>query len=298
MALVRSFTAAQIVGQPSIIVFTDTSTGYDDLVKSRVIYIQKYDGTYFTLLGQPSSIVVAEEVKARCFIGGPTLRSVGDVFTVTVADPTLGSIDIATYTQTNEDTTDELLVTHILEAINSDIYGYGYTGVNYTAASFYIVAREGLGDTINDAQGEVSYTGGSVSSDFTGGVSGVTLPIAGEDYIYWPYADDSINVDILDKDYALTLVVNWLGETNNVLYTQTILTYFSMYNDEFDYSLTSLEAGDPSYIGSTNWYNYRMKYRVEIDNAEQAIALASSIGNAQASLDRATYIRENQSLYF
>lgn len=82
------------------------------------------------------------------------------------------------------------------------------------------------------------------------------------------------------------------------LYSKSVLTVFTLYNEEFDFSLTSLEASNPAYIRSTDWYNYRSKLRVEIDNAKQAILLASDIGNSQASCDRATYIRENQSLFF
>lgn len=298
MSLVRSFTAEQIIGQPSVIVFSDTSTGTDALVKSRVIYLQKDDGTYLTLSGQANSVTVAAETKDICYIGGLTLRSTGDTITVSVADPVLGTITIATYQQTSGDTTLALLVTAVITAINNDVSGYGYTAENYDATTFNIIARAGLGDTINDAAATLTYPGGSTSNTFSGGVNAITLPVAGEDYNYWPYADDSISLDILDKDYALTLIVNWLGATNNVLYTQTILTFFGSFNEEFDYSLTSLESSDPQYIASTNWYNYRIKLRVEMDNAEQAIVQASSIGNAQASLDRATYMRENQSLFF
>jgi hypothetical protein len=298
MALTRDFSVAQLIGVPAVVYLTDTSTGSDAEVKSRVVYLQKTDGTYLTVSDQETSVTIAAETAAICYIGGLTLRSTGDEIVTQVADPVLGTITIATYTQVSGDTTLAILVTNVIAAINDDVNGYGYTAENYDATTFNIIAREGLGDSIDDAAGTISYPGGSTSNTFSGGVDAIVLPLAGEDYNYWPYADSTISLSVLDKDYALTVTVNWLGATNNVLYTQTILTYFSMYNDEFDYSLTSLEASDPMYIASTNWYNYRIKYRVEIDNAEQAISLASSIGNAQASLDRATYIMENQSLYF
>lgn len=83
------------------------------------------------------------------------------------------------------------------------------------------------------------------------------------------------------------------------LYSETILTVFTEYNEEFDFSLTSKEASSPqSYIQGTDWYLNRSRLRVEIDNAKQAISLASDIGNAQAACDRATEIRENQDKYF
>jgi hypothetical protein len=296
MALTRDFSVAQLIGVPAVVYLTDTSTGSDAEVKSRVVYLQKTDGTYLTVSDQESSVTIAAETAAICYIGGLNLRSTGDAIVVEVADPVLGTITIATYVQTVGDTTLTILVTNVIAAINNG--SYGYSAENYDATTFNIIAREGLGDTINDAATTITYPGGSTSNTFSGGVNAIVLPLAGQNYNYWPYADSTISLSVLDKDYALAVTVNWLSDTNAVLYTQTILTYFSMYNDEFDYSLTSLEASDPMYIASTNWYNYRIKYRVEIDNAEQAISLASSIGNAQASLDRATYIRENQSLYF
>jgi hypothetical protein len=296
MALTRDFSVAQLIGVPAVVYLTDTSTGSDAEVKSRVVYLQKTDGTYLTVSDQESSVTIAAETAAICYIGGLTLRSTGDAIVVEVADPVLGTITIATYVQTVGDTTLTILVTNVIAAINNG--SYGYSAENYDATTFNIIAREGLGDTINDAATTITYPGGSTSNTFSGGVNAIVLPLAGQNYNYWPYADSTISLSVLDKDYALAVTVNWLSDTNAVLYTQTILTYFSMYNDEFDYSLTSLEASDPMYIASTNWYNYRIKYRVEIDNAEQAISLASSIGNAQASLDRATYIMENQSLYF
>lgn len=82
------------------------------------------------------------------------------------------------------------------------------------------------------------------------------------------------------------------------LYTKTTLYVFTLYNEEFDYSLTSLEASNQGSISNTNWYNSRIKLRVEIDNAQQAVSLAGSIGNAQAACDRGTFLRENQSLFY
>jgi hypothetical protein len=46
MPLSVNFSTAQVSGEPSEIVFTDTSTGTDATVAKRRIYMQKSDGTY------------------------------------------------------------------------------------------------------------------------------------------------------------------------------------------------------------------------------------------------------------
>lgn len=51
MALTVSFTTGQIIGAPSQIVFTDTSTGTDPSVTERRIYLQTYTGAYLVPSG-------------------------------------------------------------------------------------------------------------------------------------------------------------------------------------------------------------------------------------------------------
>jgi RecB family endonuclease NucS len=46
VALSPAFTVAQTVGNPSVLVITDTSTGSDGTITQRRVYLQKADGTY------------------------------------------------------------------------------------------------------------------------------------------------------------------------------------------------------------------------------------------------------------
>lgn len=118
------------------------------------------------------------------------------------------------------------------------------------------------------------------------------------DYVLWPLADISLDFDILDKDYSLSITVQWLNVSGTVLYTKTSLVNFSLYNEEFDYSLTSKQASNTRVVADSSFYENRMKLRVEIDNAKQAVTLAGNITNGQASNDRATYLRDNETKYF
>ena len=118
------------------------------------------------------------------------------------------------------------------------------------------------------------------------------------DYIVWSYADDSIDIATLDKDYAFSINVIWINNVGTTLYTVTTLTTFTMYNSDFEYSLISQEANGNANINNTNWLSSRMQLRLAIDDANNAISAASSITNSQAADDRGTYLRENVNLFY
>lgn len=68
-----------------------------------------------------------------------------------------------------------------------------------------------------------------------------------EDYEVWSGfpGTTSITLDVLDKDYALTITVQWLTAGGTVVYDKTYLIGFTLYNEEFDYNLTQLLSGNP-----------------------------------------------------
>lgn len=117
-------------------------------------------------------------------------------------------------------------------------------------------------------------------------------------YIVWPFAQGSITLDVLTVDMALSITVQWLNVTGDVLYTSTQLVEFYMYNAQFDYGLTSDQAADPLIVNDTEYYMNRIKLRVNMDSAIQAVSLGADITNAQYSNNRATYLRLNENLYF
>ena len=64
MALVPSFTASQIIGQPNIIRLTDTSNGSDVTITQRRAYLQKVDGIYLVPTGTSTSYIAWDYVNA------------------------------------------------------------------------------------------------------------------------------------------------------------------------------------------------------------------------------------------
>jgi hypothetical protein len=117
-------------------------------------------------------------------------------------------------------------------------------------------------------------------------------------YEEWSYTTGvATTLDILDKDYCLNIIVQWLNVGNTVLYTETILVMVSLYNEEFYYSLTQNQSANANLLSNRNYYENKMKLRVELDSASQAISYAGDQYGGQACLDRATYLRLNEQLF-
>jgi hypothetical protein len=117
------------------------------------------------------------------------------------------------------------------------------------------------------------------------------------DYIEWDYSEGSIEIDVLDKDYALSVRVDWLtGDT--VTYTETELAVFTLHSNLFYYGLTQDQTGNPQIISDTFYYDNKMKLRCSIDEAENATQYGVDIYSAQAALSRAKYMMDNQDKYF
>lgn len=118
------------------------------------------------------------------------------------------------------------------------------------------------------------------------------------DYIDWSYAVSFIDIDVLDRDYALDITVQWLNSANVVLYTKVYSFAFTTYSNFFHYYLTQTQASQPNIINDNNfWYN-KLKLLVNIKDAENAIAYGSDIGNAQLALNNAFFLMNNQNLFY
>ena len=83
-----------------------------------------------------------------------------------------------------------------------------------------------------------------------------------------------------------------------VLFTKTTLYVYTMYAETFDDQLQSLQQANPMKVNDTNYYMNRIKLRVAINDAQNAVVDMDSIGNSQAACDRATFLRENTSLFY
>lgn len=117
-------------------------------------------------------------------------------------------------------------------------------------------------------------------------------------YIEWAYANSTISLDVMDKDYALFIEVDWVDSGGTALYTSSDTFVFTLYSETFYYSLTQQLAGNYPIIADDNYYSNKLRLRTEIDSANQAIAIGGDIAASQACLERAKQLVDNQSLYF
>lgn len=117
------------------------------------------------------------------------------------------------------------------------------------------------------------------------------------DFVEWPIADNTIEIDCLDKDYALSISVKWVtGST--ISYTKTTLCLFKAYSELFLRQLTQRQAANPKLIDvKSYWYN-KMKLRTLVDDAEQAVDLLNDQTVAQYALDEAKKLTDNVSTFF
>lgn len=105
-------------------------------------------------------------------------------------------------------------------------------------------------------------------------------------------------IDLLDRDYALNVRVEWLDGALNVLYSLSQVFLFKAYSENFDYGLVSSMASQPNLVDDQTFLNNKTKVRLLIDSAVQAIDYASDLNAAQFCLDELYDIITNQSFYF
>jgi hypothetical protein len=108
----------------------------------------------------------------------------------------------------------------------------------------------------------------------------------------------SIVLDVLLKDWALTLTVQWLDVSGNILYDKTIKSGFTLYNETFDYQLTQMLSGNPLLINDNRFFELKGEIRTLIDSGNNAIELASDVFGAQQCYNLATDLRVDSEFYF
>lgn len=123
--------------------------------------------------------------------------------------------------------------------------------------------------------------------------SGITT-----DYNDWPEPAATLTLDVLNQDYALSIRVTWNDVSGTVIYSKEQVYCFTLYSEQFYYYLTQQQAGGNANIQDTNYFNNKMKLRIFIDSANNAVEFASDIYGAQECLDAAAYMVSNQNDYF
>ena len=108
---------------------------------------------------------------------------------------------------------------------------------------------------------------------------------------------NTIDIDCMDKDYAILITVSWFGGST-VLYTKQILAVFTAYARTFRVKLLKALESNPNQIDSVNFFNVFSGITCYIDGADESIALMNDITLSQLCNTKAKYFIDNPALSF
>lgn len=120
----------------------------------------------------------------------------------------------------------------------------------------------------------------------------------GTEYIEWVLADTSIDIDALDKDYAIVITVQWMDVSDNTLYAKSSLYGLTCYGEDFDYSMTQMLSVNPNNVNDSNFFVNKLLLRNYLDSGDNAISRASDQYSAQLCYDKATDLRVGSPYFF
>lgn len=116
-------------------------------------------------------------------------------------------------------------------------------------------------------------------------------------YSTWPIADNAISLNILPRDSAVSILVQWMNG-NTVVYSKTILWDFDLATYLFAYQLTQTQTSSPDIVQDVNYFANKVQLMVNLSDSEIAVSLAGDIYSAQSSLGRAYLMVQNQNDLF
>lgn len=114
----------------------------------------------------------------------------------------------------------------------------------------------------------------------------------------WSYADSSDTWAILSEDMALFITVLWLNAEGATLYPFNDYYPLTKFNKNFAVYLGQLQALSPGVIQDANYAANWANFWSYITQSIVMIEEAADISNSQNLMNKATYMRQNQTLFF
>ncbi len=246
------------------------STPFPSLTYFEIGSAEDIENSRFCFFKYNTNGVAQAEVKATS-LANPTRTTTGVVYTVSVNDPTLGNINIASYTQQTTDTTTAIFLGHLAEAIVNQ--NSGYTAAFTTA--LLITARVGVGASINGHQVIISWNTSTDINVFTGGVSATYR----FDKIVCNYSDTDTEYDVLTSQQ----VIGGLNfDKNSIIHSAKIINGMLYWVDSTNNQPrkinieAAIKANYPSFQTDVVPYNFPIDFR-EITVIKPPLPLAPNI---------------------
>jgi hypothetical protein len=128
---------------------------------------------------------------------------------------------------------------------------------------------------------------------------GTYLVLSGNNnqYTTWPIADNAISLNLLPRDSAVQILVQWMNGST-VVYSKSTLWDFDLATFLFAYQLTQTQTSSPGIVQDANYFSNKVQLMVNLSDSEIAVSLAGDIYGAQSSLDRAYFMVTNQNDLF
>ena len=123
--------------------------------------------------------------------------------------------------------------------------------------------------------------------------SGITT-----DYNVWPLANSSQSFNVLQTDQALNIIVNWVDINGDTVETLDQLYCLREFNQQFLVYLGQLQAIRPGILQDFLYAGNLAVYWAYINYAYTMITVGADISNSQNLLDKATYMKTNQTKFF
>lgn len=115
-------------------------------------------------------------------------------------------------------------------------------------------------------------------------------------FIDWPLPlATPLTVNLLPKDYALEITVNWISSApiGGSTYVATILYGFTGYSDAFMYQLVENLSANPALRNTANWWYWFNRAQTDLDSTVRALNNLSIL-NIQENLDDVKYLIDNR----
>jgi len=123
-------------------------------------------------------------------------------------------------------------------------------------------------------------------------------PLGGSPYDFPLSAGTSITVNPLDKDYGLTVTVNWVDVSGAVLYTANQIFVFTQYAKLFLESLTQQQIANPEIVNDQNFIQNKFNLFQGVKSAENALTYGQSVSAAQFCITQYQELITNNQFFF
>lgn len=117
-------------------------------------------------------------------------------------------------------------------------------------------------------------------------------------YIVWAVGTNPITLDLLTQDLAVNIKVDWYQASNTIEYTLNQNYCFTQYSKQFLYYLIQLQSLTYNIIQDNNYWGNVSIFWANVVGALNSVETGDDIASAQACLNRANFMQQNQSTYF